>query len=231
MIDRKISSLQNNIGSICNSCGRSPGDIRSILVTKTVDVERIRSAYAAGVRHFGENKAQELVSKYTELPTDIMWHFIGHLQTNKVKDIISKVCLIHSLDSLRLAKEINKQSARIGRRTRCLVQVNTSGEQSKFGMAPEHVASFLHEVQQFECIEVQGLMTIGPCTDDPAHIRASFRELHDLCFQMQSQFSDLKLVELSMGMSADYPIAIEEGATFVRIGSLVFGERDYSHDT
>lgn len=229
MVGRKILSLQNDIESICNTCGRSTVDIRTVLVTKTVGVDRILKAYAAGIRHFGENKVQELVSKSTQLPDDIMWHFIGHLQTNKVKDVIAQVCLIHSLDSIRLAAEINKHSARIKRRTPCLIQVNTSGEESKFGIHPDEVAPFLLELQQFEFIDPRGFMTIGPNTDDSRAIRAAFRCLHDLCCQMQEQFNALKLVELSMGMTSDYSIAIEEGATLLRIGSLVFGERDYSH--
>lgn len=229
MIGAKILSLQNDIETICNTCGRSPGDIRTVLVTKTVDIDRIQKAYAAGIRHFGENKVQELVLKSAQLPDDIMWHFIGHLQTNKVKDVIEKVCLIHSLDTIRLAAEINKHSARIKRRTPCLIQVNTSGEESKFGLHPDEVGPFLGELQQFEFIDVRGFMTIGPNTDDSRAIRASFRCQHDLCCRMQEQYHTLTLVDLSMGMTSDYCIAIEEGATLLRIGSLVFGERDYAH--
>jgi len=227
MIKDKILSLKKRIDSICMVIGRDSSQIVPILVTKTISTGTIIDAYDTGIRTFGENKVQELVSKYDVLPNDIEWHFIGHLQTNKVKNIIGKVFLIHSLDSVRLAKEIEKESSKIKKKTRCLVQINTSGEDSKFGIAKSAAGDFLQQLRDYEHIDVQGFMTIGPFVDDAEQIHKSFRTLSDIRSAMQMKFPDMQLKHLSMGMSSDYHIALEEGATYIRIGSLVFGERDY----
>lgn len=192
-------------------------------MTKNVPVERIREAFEAGIRDLGENRVQELVKKKTELPAEIRWHFIGHLQTNKVKSVLGETALLHSLDRIALAEEIQKQAQKRNLTVDTLVQVNTSGEMTKSGFQPEEVEEALERLKSFDRIRIRGLMTIAPTSQDP--VRDCFRRLLILRDKIQEKFSDLDLYHLSMGMSSDFEIAVEEGATILRIGTAVFGER------
>jgi PLP dependent protein len=202
-----------------------------IAVSKTQPIEKIKEAYDAGHRLFGENKAQEMMGKYQALPQDIEWHMIGHLQTNKVKYIASFVSLIHSVDSLKLLEEINKQAKKIGRIIPCLLQVHIAREETKFGFSPEEVLSLSSDssLNELNNIEIKGLMGMATFTENEESIRKEFQSLKKLFDELRErQPSTMKMEELSMGMSSDYKIAVQEGSTYVRIGTAVFGERNYS---
>jgi pyridoxal phosphate enzyme (YggS family) len=209
-------SIKTNIETIV--AGLRDG-CRLIAVSKTHPPELIREAYDAGQRIFGENKVQEMVSKYEVLPKDIQWHLIGHLQSNKVKYIAPWVSLIHSVDSARLAEEINKQGKKVGRVIPCLLQVHIAKEETKFGFDRHELFEFLNQAAKLDHIEIRGLMGMATFTDDTEQIRHEFRELHDLFIEIGN------MKELSMGMSSDYKIAMEEGSTMVRIGTAIFGKR------
>ena len=205
-----------------------------MLVTKTVSVERIREAFEAGHRDFGENRVQELLEKKPGLPAEIRWHFIGHLQSNKVKPLLKSAepFLLHSLDRIPLAEEIEKQAEKMGIEVDALLEVNTSGEAAKSGFSPEEFPAALEKIKALNRIRIRGLMTIGPLTGEGQKIRSSFRTLRELRDRLFPNWPDVRPIgkeggplELSMGMSSDFEIAIEEGATIVRIGSAVFGER------
>jgi pyridoxal phosphate enzyme (YggS family) len=208
-------SIKTNIEMI--SSGLRQG-CRLIAVSKTHPPELIREAYDAGQRIFGENKVQEMVSKYEALPKDIQWHLIGHLQTNKVKYIAPWVSLIHSVDSAKLAEEIDKQGKKVGRVIPCLLQVYIAKEETKFGFDPHELTDFI-KTQKFSNIDIQGLMGMASLTDNTDQIRSEFRQLHDLFVKIGN------MKELSMGMSSDYKIAMEEGSTMVRLGTAIFGGR------
>lgn len=219
-IKKNYLSVLEDIRKIASECGRNPDDITLIAVSKTKPIEYVRQAVDAGAADFGENKPQELSQKYDGI-SDVRWHQIGHLQKNKVRHIVGKAALIHSLDSIPLALEINKRAKNVGIVQDVLIQVNVSGEESKFGISPGELDGFLDEVRQLENIRVTGLMTIS--------VRDYSRE------QNLSLFSELKtladkhrLKELSMGMTHDYKEAIEAGATMIRVGTAIFGARDYS---
>lgn len=196
-----------------------------VLVTKQVPAERIREAYEMGARDFGENRVQELLKKKSDLPADIRWHFQGRLQTNKVKSLLGEITLLHSLDRRELAEEIEKQAERKNLMVEALLEVNTSGEATKAGFQPEEMESVIAQLKGCRRITPQGLMTIGPFTTETEKIRTSFRRLRSLRDQLARQVSGGGFGELSMGMSSDFELAIEEGATLVRIGTAVFGER------
>jgi|SRR5690606_2891379 len=202
-----------------------------IAVSKTKSVEEIKEAYAAGQRHFGENQVQELDEKQKQLPGDIIWHQIGHLQRNKVKYIAPYIGLIHSVDSLKLLQEINKQALKSGRIIDCLLQIQISGEETKFGLEYADAIDLLRseEYRNLENIRIVGLMGIASNTPNEKMIKEEFHDLNVLFSGIKESFfkEDPAFKELSMGMSSDYKIALEEGSTMVRIGSLVFGERDY----
>ncbi|HOW59912.1 MAG TPA: YggS family pyridoxal phosphate-dependent enzyme [Candidatus Omnitrophota bacterium] len=218
-----IQELKRSIRETADKAGRDPAGIGLVIVTKTVLPEKILEAYGAGERDFGENRVQEWQDKKETLPTDIRWHLIGHLQTNKVKYVVGKSTLIHSLDRLELADAIEKQAAGKGiAEVPCLVQVNMSGEESKFGLDPAQVESFMKQITGKSAIKIKGLMTIGPLTEDEARIRDCFRKTRQLFEDLSMRFREHHWEVLSMGMSADYKIAIEEGANMLRIGSLVF---------
>lgn len=205
-----------------------------MLVTKNVPVERIREVLEAGPRDFGENRVQELLQKKPQLPGDLRWHFVGHLQTNKVKSLLGEIVLLHSLDRIALAEEIEKQAERRDREVAVLIQVNTSGEITKSGFAPEQAEGAVEAISRLKRIRICGLMTIGPFTEDEQVIRRSFERLRNLRDALKKQFPALiagtggEPFHLSMGMSSDFEIAIEEGATIVRIGTAVFGERAHA---
>lgn len=202
-----------------------------VAVSKTKPAEDILQAYQAGLKDFGENKAQEMVEKFEQLPKDIRWHMIGHLQRNKVKFIAPFVYLIHSVDSMRLLKEIEKEGRKAGRVIDCLLQIHIAREESKFGLSEEELKELLEsqEFTQMTHIQVKGLMGLATNTDDLEGIRDEFRYLKNLFEKIKKDYihTNLEMQELSMGMSSDYLIAIEEGSTMVRVGSAIFGARDY----
>ncbi len=229
MIKEQLALVEENIQKACERSGRRREDVTLIAVSKTKPVGVLQEAYDLGVRIFGENKVQELTEKYAILPEDIRWHLIGHLQTNKVKYIVDKVELIHSVDSLKLAQTIEKEAAKKGCVARILIEVNVAEEESKFGVKVEEVIPFLEKISHFEHIKVEGLMTIAPFVDDPEKNRTVFSKLRQLSVDINDKNIDnVNVSILSMGMTNDYEVAIEEGATCVRVGTGIFGERDYS---
>lgn len=210
-----------NIEIACQKANRNIGEITIVAVTKYVDEERAKALIDLGVRHLGENRDQNFLQKYDAIGDEATWHFIGTLQSRKVKNIIDKVDYIHSLDRLSLAKEIEKRASQ---KVKCFVQVNVAEEETKHGLLKTEVVPFIESLQSFEKIEVVGLMTMAPNTDNEHVIRSVFKELRLLQEKVQSLKLDYAPCEhLSMGMSNDYTIAIEEGATFVRIGSSLVG--------
>ncbi len=230
------SEIKNNLDNImlrakvaAEKSGRSLEDIKIIAVTKTVDVERINNVYEYGLRDMGENRVQELMEKYDRLPSDVKWHIIGHLQTNKVKYIVDKVQMVHSVDSLELAKEINSRAAKHQRKVDILLQVNVSGEETKFGINPENVDEYISVLSRMENIALKGLMTIAPYAQDPQDVRPVFKNLYNIYIDIKSKrYDNVSMDYLSMGMSNDFEVAIEEGANVVRIGTSIFGKRDYT---
>ncbi len=204
-------------------------DVTLIAVSKTKPASCIEEAYAAGQRDFGENKVQELCDKYEVLPKDIRWHLIGHLQTNKVKYVVGKTCLIHSVDSLHLAEEIERQAGKKGCDVDILIQVNISHEESKSGFDSSEVTGMIRQIAKLEHVHIRGLMTIAPLTDDKKLLRNIFRELKNLSIDIDElNIDNTEMSVLSMGMSGDFYEAIEEGSTMVRIGTAIFGERNYN---
>ncbi len=229
MLKERLLNVQENIQNACKKSGRNENDVTLIAVSKTKPVEILQEAYDLGVRIFGENKVQEMTQKYELMPKDVQWHFIGHLQTNKVKYIVDKVELIHSVDSIKLAETIEKEAAKKNCVVRILVEVNVSQEESKFGVKEEELLSFIEKVSNFKHIKVEGLMTIAPYTENPEENRPIFSRLHQLSVDISDKNIDnVNVSILSMGMTNDYEVAIEEGATFVRVGTGIFGARDYS---
>ncbi len=233
MIDSEIKNNLDNIlervKAAAERSGRKFEDIKVIAVTKTIEVDRIKSVYDYGILDMGENRVQELMEKYEKLPLDVEWHLIGHLQTNKVKYIIDKVKMIHSVDSLELAKEINLRAAKHCKKMDILLQVNVSGEETKFGINPSEVYPFISDISKMENISLKGLMTIAPFAQDPREIRPVFRNLYDIYIDIKRERLDnVDMDYLSMGMSNDFEVAIEEGSNVVRIGTSIFGKRDYS---
>ncbi|KAF6512095.1 YggS family pyridoxal phosphate-dependent enzyme [Geobacillus stearothermophilus] len=216
-----LAAVRQRIEAACARVGRNPADVRIVAVTKYIDAERALHVLDAGIADLGENRAGQLLEKYERIGDRAVWHFIGTLQSRKVKDIIDKVDYIHSLDRLSLAKEIEKRAVRP---VKCFVQVNVSGEATKHGLSPDETVPFIDQLRSFSHLEVVGLMTMAPHTDDEAVLRACFRQLRVLKERVQAlRWPHAPCTELSMGMSNDYEIAIEEGATFVRIGSSLVG--------
>ena len=209
--------IKDNINNILQELQNS----QLIAVSKTKPVEDILEAYEVGIRDFGENHVQEILEKYDKLPKDIRWHMIGHLQTNKVKDIIDKVFLIHSVDSIKLAKEINKQAIKKDLVMNVLIELNIANEESKYGFKVEELDDALKEINELDHIKVLGLMCVAPNTDNPENNRKYFKLMREL-----KEKNNLEI--LSMGMSNDYKIAIEEGSTYIRVGTKIFGERNYN---
>ncbi|TSA26210.1 MAG: YggS family pyridoxal phosphate-dependent enzyme [Bacteroidetes bacterium] len=220
MIEEKLQNLLQTI----------PAGVKVVAVSKTQPVQVIRTAYDAGLRIFGENKVRELVAKHPLLPQDIEWHYIGHLQRNKVKQVVSVAAMIHSIDSFRLLKEVDKEAGKINRTVRCLLQFHIATEETKFGLDWEEAVNMLtsREYREMEFINLCGVMGMATFTDDQALVRKEFRHLRTLYQRLKSDFfpDDPGFSELSMGMSGDYRIAIEEGSTMVRVGTMLFGERE-----
>ena len=234
-IAANIAQVKANIKTACEKNGRNASNVTLIAVSKTKPVSALKEAYDAGCRDFGENKVQEIMDKYDKLPDDIRWHMIGHLQTNKVKYIIDKVYMIHSVDSIKLADVISKEAVKHGVTAKILLEVNVAEEESKFGADTEEVRALYEHAASLPGIEVCGLMTVAPYTVDAETNRQYFVVLRQLSVDIIQQNKDndnsghpLDKIELSMGMTGDYQVAAEEGATMVRVGTGIFGERDYS---
>lgn len=225
-ITEHIKCIQEKIKIAASYSKNQYRDIRLIAVTKTVDTFDIQKAIDAGLNEFGENRVQEMIAKYAKLPKDIIWHLIGQLQANKVKYIVDKVGLIHSLDRISLAQEIQRQCEKISRIMPVLIQVNIAKEETKSGIFEEDIVTFTEEISKFPNLEVQGLMTIAPLVDNPESIRPIFRKMKYYFEQFKKQsIPNVQMNYLSMGMSNDFEIAIEEGANVVRIGTAIFGKR------
>ena len=229
MVVENLAKVEKNICAACQRSGRKREEVTLIAVSKTKPVSMIEELLPGGTRDFGENKVQELCDKYEQLPKDIRWHMIGHLQRNKVKYVVDKACLIHSVDSLRLAETISAEGVKKGITVPVLIEVNVAGEESKFGAVPEETEDLIREIAKLPSIAVKGLMTIAPYVENPEDNRGYFASLKKLCVDIKNKNIDnVSMDILSMGMTGDYEVAIEEGATMVRVGTGIFGERDYT---
>ena len=229
MIPENIKQVEENIIKSCEKVGRDPKEVTLIAVSKTKPYTAIEEALPSGVLDYGENKVQELTEKYEILPKDIRWHMIGHLQRNKVKYLVGKVELIHSVDSLRLANQIETEFAKKNEIANILIEVNMANEESKFGITSETTEQLVREISKLEHIRIKGLMTIAPYTDNPETNRVYFRNMKKLSVDIEEKNIDnVSMNVLSMGMTGDYQVAIEEGATMVRVGTGIFGERNYN---
>ncbi len=223
-IKNNLEIINEKIKKAALKVNRNPKGIKLVAVTKTATIEQIKEAISAGVKIIGENKVLEAKEKYQILTANIEWHLVGHLQTNKVKYAIEIFDLIHSVDSIRLAKEIDRRSLQFGMITNVLVEVNVSGEETKYGIKPEEAEPFLKEISEFSRIRVRGLMTIAPITEDKEEVRPYFRKLRKLSKEIKRKnIRNVKMDYLSMGMTEDFEVAIEEGANMVRIGRGIFG--------
>ncbi len=227
---KNLEIIEENICEACKKVGRERSEVTLIAVSKTKPLEDLQAVYDLNIRDFGENKVQELTGKIESMPDDIKWHMIGHLQRNKVKYIVDKVELIHSVDSLRLAEEISKQAIKKNVNVNILVEINIGDEESKFGISADEVKVLVRDIAKLDNIKVQGLMCVAPYVVDSEENRAFFHKIKDLSVDiMKENIDNVSMNVLSMGMSNDYQVAIEEGATMVRIGSNLFGKRDYSN--
>ena len=228
MIHDNLEQVRQKIKDACERAGRDEKDVTLISVSKTKPLSMLREAYEAGARDFGENKVQELMEKIPEMPEDIRWHMIGHLQRNKVKYIVGKVFLIHSVDSLRLAEEISREAVKQDTTVNILLEVNVAEEESKFGTTLEETTELVLQVSKLPKVRICGLMTIAPYVENAEDNRQYFRKLKQLSVDIERKNIDnVSMDVLSMGMTGDYSVAVEEGATYVRVGTGIFGERDY----
>ncbi|MBP5264031.1 MAG: YggS family pyridoxal phosphate-dependent enzyme [Lachnospiraceae bacterium] len=228
MIKENYFEVNEKVGKACDRAGRNRDCVTLIAVSKTKPLEDLREAYEAGARDFGENKVQELVDKIPQMPNDVRWHMIGHLQRNKVKYIVDKVYMIHGVDSLKLGEEISKEAVKHGVTVRILIEVNVAGEDTKYGVSPEEAPQLAIGLSKLPGISLQGLMTIAPYVTDPEENRLIFAKLRQLAVDIsEKNIDNVSMNVLSMGMTGDYEVAVEEGATFVRVGTGIFGERNY----
>ena len=228
MITENLEQVRKNIQDACRSVGRDPEEVTLIAVSKTKPVELLQEAYQAGARDFGENKVQEIMDKYPQLPSDIRWHMIGHLQRNKVKYIVDKAAMIHSVDSLRLAQTIEQEAAKHDVQVPILLEVNVAEEDSKFGLKMDEVLPLIEAIAEFPHIRVCGLMTLAPYVENAEENRMFFRQLKKLSVDIAAKnINNVSMSVLSMGMTGDYQVAVQEGATMVRVGTGIFGERNY----
>ncbi len=228
MIDvaQNFQNVRERVARAAERAGRSPDDVLIVGASKQVEVARIEQAMAAGLRHVGENYVQEAKPKVAALGSRVTWHFIGHLQTNKARDAVRMFDVIHSLDRLELAKELSKRAVALGKVMDVFVEVNIAGEETKSGIAPDEVEGLMRQAAELPNLRVRGLMTMPPLFDDPEKSRPYFRALRTLKENLtQKNISNVELSHLSMGMTADFEVAIEEGATIVRIGTGIFGPR------
>lgn len=229
MIAENLKYVNERIQKSCLKAGRDEKEVTLIAVSKTKPVSDLMEAYQEGCREFGENKVQELVDKYEVMPKDIHWHMIGHLQTNKVKYIVDKVTMIHSVDSIKLAREISKEAQKKQVTVSILIEVNVAGEESKFGVSMEEAEPVIRKIALLDGIKICGLMTIAPYVEDEEKNRQYFADLKQLSVDIATKNIDnVNMNVLSMGMTGDYAVAIEEGATYVRVGTGIFGERHYA---
>lgn len=226
----RLARVQERVSAACLRCGRSPDEVALIAVSKTHGPEAVADAVACGLRRFGENKVQEAGAKIPLCPGGLTWDLVGHLQSNKAYAAVELFDLIHSVDSIKLARMLDRAGDTLGKRVRILLEVNVSGESSKFGLKPDEVPGLLEEANGLPRLEVVGLMTMAPLAPEAEKARPHFRRLRDLRDQWASQLGT-PLPELSMGMSHDFEVAIEEGATCIRVGTLLFGERSRSEVT
>lgn len=223
-----MQSVEKTIQAACDKSSRTRSDVTLIAVSKTKPVEMLQEIYDAGVRDFGENKVQEICEKYDKLPNDIHWHMIGHLQRNKVKYIIDKVCMIHSVDSYRLAEEINIQAKKHQLVMPVLLEINIAKEQTKFGVTKEDAILLAEEMAHLTNLKVEGLMAVAPYVENAEDNRKYFQEIRQLAVDIQHKNIDnIDMHVLSIGMTGDYAVAIEEGASMVRVGTGIFGSRNY----
>ena len=227
MLKDNIAVVRKNIELACERAGRNPEEVTLIAVSKTKPLSDIEEVIATtDTRDFGENKVQEMVDKYEKVSTPVNWHLIGHLQTNKVKYIVDKACLIHSVDSFNLAKTIEKEAVKRNVTANILIEVNVAEEETKFGVRCEEVLPLIEQIKDLPHVKVKGLMTIAPFVENPEDNRVYFRTLRDLSLDIASKNIDMSV--LSMGMTNDYVVAVEEGATLVRVGTGIFGARNYN---
>ena len=229
MVRENLKEVEEHIQEACRAFGRSRDEVTLIAVSKTKPVSMLMEAYDSGIRVFGENKVQELCDKYEEMPKDIKWHMIGHLQTNKVKYIVDKVAMIHSVDSVHLAEVIQKEAAKKQVTVPILIEVNVAEEESKFGITLSDALAMVTEIAGMPNVRIEGLMTIAPFVENPEENRKYFKALKQLAVDINAKNIDnVHMRTLSMGMTNDYMEAIEEGATMVRVGTGIFGERNYN---
>lgn len=229
MIRENIEHVRENIRTACEKSNRNPDDVTLIAVSKTKPIPMLMEAYECGCRDFGENKVQELVEKWEQMPKDIRWHMIGHLQRNKVKYIVDKVYLIHSVDSLRLAEEISKEAVKKGVTVSILIEINVAQEETKFGTTCEEAGRLVEEASRLPNILIKGLMTIAPYVENAEENKQYFEKLRQIYVDIsRKNIDNVYMTELSMGMTGDYETAIVEGATYVRVGTGIFGERFYA---
>lgn len=229
MVGKEYIKVKSAVAQACLDSGREVQDCTLIAVSKTKPVEMLLEAYEAGCRDFGENKVQEILEKFDKMPCDTRWHMIGHLQTNKVKYIVDKVCMIHSVDSVKLAREISKEAVKKNVYVDILLEVNVAEEATKYGFQAEELADAVTEIAKLPGIQVKGLMTIAPFVDDPEDNRIYFSQLKQLSVDISNKNIDnIDMNILSMGMTGDYLVAVSEGATYVRVGSGIFGNRIYN---
>lgn len=229
MLKDNLAIIEKNIQDACEKAGRKREEVTLIAVSKTKPIEMLQEIYAENIREFGENKVQELCSKIEQMPSDIHWHMIGHLQRNKVKILIGKTALIHSVDTYRLAEEINIQAKKKNITVPILVEVNIANEESKFGTTVEDAILLVEEISHLDNIKIKGLMTIAPNVENAEENRPYFQKIKQLSVDITNKNIDNVSMEiLSMGMTGDYTVAIEEGSTMVRVGTGIFGERNYN---
>ncbi|HIX68420.1 MAG TPA: YggS family pyridoxal phosphate-dependent enzyme [Candidatus Anaerostipes excrementavium] len=230
MLIDQYNQVKENVKQACKRAGRDPREVTIIAVSKTKPLEMIEELRREKVKDFGENKVQELKEKYEKISWPVRWHLIGHLQTNKVKYIVDKAALIHSVDSVHLAKQINKEAAKHQmKEVPILIQVNFAHEDTKFGFSPEEATEAIREIAALEHVKVKGLMQIAPFVENPEENREYFRAMKQLSVDIENKnFDNVDMSILSMGMTNDYEVAVEEGATMIRVGTGIFGERNYS---
>ena len=229
MVIENLKKVEDKITAACLRAGRAREDVTLIAVSKTKPESMVEEAYSVGQRDFGENKVQEICRKIEVLPQDIRWHMIGHLQRNKVRHVVGKACMIHSVDSLRLAEAISQEAVKQDSIVPVLIEVNVAQEESKFGVTTEETIALIEAAAKLPHISIRGLMTIAPFVEDPEENRPIFRKLKQLSVDIAAKnINNVTMSVLSMGMTNDYEVAIEEGATMVRVGTGIFGERDYT---
>ena len=229
MLKENLTSVRAKINAACQKSGRKPEEVTLVAVSKMKPLEDIETLLETGQLEYGENYVQELCDKYEKISQPVHWHMIGHLQTNKVKYIIDKTVLIHSVDSVHLAKQIEKEAAKRNLTAQILIQVNIAEEETKFGLDAENLLQIITEISRFPHVHIRGLMTSAPFVEDPEENRCYFKKLHELFVDIgKKNIDNVTMDILSMGMTNDYEVAIEEGATMVRVGTGIFGERNYN---